>query len=192
MGVGRAGSKITPCQSWRKGWDPHQALMALGQLGRIWGYTDLGLGEAKSMYHQTMYFNPLGNIKRQSPGTLVSVDFIFSEGFQVTGYTGTCPHGGMPGSLLGRKEPRTGSVWLWASPLASQCMCVNSLQSGPTLPDPIDYSLPGSSVHGILQARILEWGAMPSSRSPSWPKDWAQVSSIAGRFFTVWATGEAT
>ena len=61
------------------------------------------------MYHQTLYFIPLGNIKRQSPSALVSVDF-FSEGFQATGYTGACPHGGMPGSLLGRKEPRTGSV----------------------------------------------------------------------------------
>ena len=88
MGVDRAGSKRTPCQSWHKGWDPHQALTGLGQLGRRWGNTDLGLGEAKSMYHQTLYFIPLGNIKRQSPSALVSVDFIFSEGFQATGYTG--------------------------------------------------------------------------------------------------------
>ena len=191
MGVDRAGSKRTPCQSWHKGWDPHQALTGLGQLCRRWGYTDLGLGEAKSMYHQTLYFIPLGNIKRQSPSALVSVDF-FSEGFQATGYTGACPHGGMPGSLLGRKEPRTGSVWLWASPLVSLCMCVNLLQSCPALSGPIDCSLPGFSVHGILQARILEWVAMPSSRRSSWPRDWTPVSSIAGRFFTVWATREAT
>ena len=44
------------------------------------------------------------------------------------------------------------------------CVCVQSLQSCPTLCDPLDYSLPGSSVHGILQARILEWVAMPFSR----------------------------
>ena len=53
---------------------------------------------------------------------------------------------------------------------------------------PMDCSLLGSSVHGILQARILEWGAIPFSRGPSWPRDQTQVSHIAGRFFTVWAT----
>ena len=44
---------------------------------------------------------------------------------------------------------------------------------------------------GILQARILEWVAMPSSRGSSQPKNQTQVSHIAGRFFTVWATREA-
>ena len=44
---------------------------------------------------------------------------------------------------------------------------------------------------GILQARILEWGAMPSSRGSSWSRDQTQVSSIAGGFFTVWTTREA-
>ena len=44
---------------------------------------------------------------------------------------------------------------------------------------------------GILQARILEWVAMPSSRGYSQPRDWTQVSRIAGRFFTNWATREA-
>ena len=52
----------------------------------------------------------------------------------------------------------------------------------------MDCSLPGSSVHRILQARILEWVAISFSRASSWPKDWTQVSCIAGRFFTVWAT----
>ena len=60
-----------------------------------------------------------------------------------------------------------------------------------TLCDPRECSLPGSSVHGILQARILEWVAMPFSRGPSWPRDRTQVSCIAGRFFTIWATREA-
>ena len=56
---------------------------------------------------------------------------------------------------------------------------------------PWTCSLPGFSVHGILQARILEWVAMPSSRGPSPPGDRIQVSCLAGRFFTVWATREA-
>ena len=51
--------------------------------------------------------------------------------------------------------------------------------------NPMDNSLPGSSVHGILQARILEWAAMPFSRRSSQPRDRIQVSSVAGRFFTV-------
>ena len=53
-----------------------------------------------------------------------------------------------------------------------------------------DYSLPGSSVHGIFQARTLEWVSISFSRGPSWPRDWTQVSCIAGRFFTDWATRE--
>ena len=55
----------------------------------------------------------------------------------------------------------------------------------------MDCSPPGSSVHGILQARILEWVAMPSSRGSSQPRGWTQVSHVAGRFFTTWATREA-
>ena len=55
----------------------------------------------------------------------------------------------------------------------------------------MDGSRPGSSsVHGIPQARIPEWVAIPFSRGSSWPKDWTQVSCITGRFFTIWATRE--
>ena len=46
------------------------------------------------------------------------------------------------------------------------------------------WALPGSSVHGILQVRILEWAAIPFSRGSSWPMDRTRVSCIAGRFFT--------
>ena len=53
---------------------------------------------------------------------------------------------------------------------------------------PRDYSPPCSSAHGILQARVLEWVATFFSRGSSQPRDWAQVSCIAGRFFTVWDT----
>ena len=58
----------------------------------------------------------------------------------------------------------------------------------PTLCDRMDCSPPGSSVHGILQARILEWVAISFSRGSSWPGDRTWVSCIAGRFFTVWTT----
>ena len=64
-------------------------------------------------------------------------------------------------------------------------------QSCPTLCDPMDCSLAGSSVHGILQARILEWVAMPSSRGSSQSRGQTQVSRITGRFLTIWTTREA-
>ena len=64
-------------------------------------------------------------------------------------------------------------------------------QSCPTLCDPLDCSPPGSSIHGILQARVLEWIAVSCSRGSSWPRDQTQVSCIAGRHFTIWATREA-
>ena len=60
------------------------------------------------------------------------------------------------------------------------------IQSCPTLYNPMDYT-----VHGILQAWILEWVPFPFSRGSSQPKDWTQGSHIAGRFFTSWATREA-
>ena len=65
-------------------------------------------------------------------------------------------------------------------------------QSHPILWDPRDYSLPDSSVHGILQARILEWVAIPFSRGSSWSRDRTLVSRTAGRFFTICATREVT
>ena len=55
----------------------------------------------------------------------------------------------------------------------------------PNLCNPMDYSPPGSSVRGMLQARILEWVAIPSLRASSRPRDGIQVFCIAGRFFTV-------
>ena len=63
-------------------------------------------------------------------------------------------------------------------------------QSCPTLWDPLDCSLPGSSIHGIFQARVLEWPAISLSRESSWPWYWTPVSHSLGRRFTVWATRE--
>ena len=63
-------------------------------------------------------------------------------------------------------------------------------QSCPTLCDPMDWSPLGSSIHGILLARILEWIAISFSRGSSWPRDRTQVSRIAGRHFNLWATSQ--
>ena len=70
--------------------------------------------------------------------------------------------------------------------------CSLVTQSCLTLCDPMDCSLPGSSVHGILQATVLRWVTISFSRESSWPRDWTQVSHTADRFFIVWATRVAT
>ena len=67
---------------------------------------------------------------------------------------------------------------------------VSVTQPCPTFCDPMDCSSPGSFVHGILQARILEWVAILFSKGSSQPRDWTWVSLIAGRFFAIWATRE--
>ena len=75
-------------------------------------------------------------------------------------------------------------------------MChAKSLQMCPTLCNCLNCSPPGSSVHGIVQSRILEWVAMPSSRGSSWPRDWTYLScpslmppALAGTFFTTSTT----
>ena len=63
-------------------------------------------------------------------------------------------------------------------------MCAKSLQSCPTLCNTMAYSPLSSSVHGVLQARILEWVAIPSSRGSSWPRHVSCGSCTAGRVFT--------
>ena len=75
-------------------------------------------------------------------------------------------------------------------------MCAKSVQSCPTLCDPMDYSQPGSSVHGILQERILEWVAISFSMGSTQPRDRTYVSyfsctGIGSRFSTTSTTWEA-
>ena len=93
-----------------------------------------------------------------------------------------------------------GNVWdilvTRGGPFAFQCVEVSEKSmlvawSCSTLCDPMACSPPGSSVHEILQAGILEWVAISFSSGSSWPRDWIHVSCIAGRFFTIWATRKA-
>ena len=75
--------------------------------------------------------------------------------------------------------------------LKEGCMNVKLPQSCTTVCDPIDCSPPGSSIHEILQARILQWVAMPSSRESSWPRiepTYLMSPALAGGFFTTSAT----
>ena len=76
--------------------------------------------------------------------------------------------------------------------LLPYCVRVLVAQSGPTLCDLTDCSPAGFSVHEILQARILKWIAIPFSRGTSQPRNRNLVSCMAGRFFTVWATGKSS
>ena len=75
-------------------------------------------------------------------------------------------------------NPRSDQIWSVA-------------QSCPTLWDPMDCSLPGSSFHRILQTRVLEWVAISFSRGSSQPRDRTPVSGIPGRLFNLWANREA-
>ena len=74
-----------------------------------------------------------------------------------------------------------------------RCISVHakSLQSCPSLCYAMDCSPSGPFIHGIFQARILEWVAMPFSTGSSQPRDWTRISCISSRFFLVWATWEA-
>ena len=64
------------------------------------------------------------------------------------------------------------------------------IQLCPPLGNPMDCNLPGFSILGIFQARILEWVAISSSRRSSQPREWTRVSRIVGKCFTIWATRE--
>ena len=79
------------------------------------------------------------------------------------------------------------TVKVLCSPFTSKEVKVLVTQLCLTLCNSLNCSLPGSSVHGILQARILEWVAMPFSKGSSWPRNQTAVSLIAGRFFAIWA-----
>ena len=84
--------------------------------------------------------------------------------------------------LLTKSFSKTLAKWKWKW---SPSVC-------PTLCDPMDSSLPGSAVHGIFQAKILEWAAISFSRGSSQPRDQTWVSCVGDRRFTVWATNPST
>ena len=97
--------------------------------------------------------------------------------------------------ILGTEEPsgltsmgshRVGHDWSDLAAAAVHLVKESEVaQLCPTLCNPMDCNLPGSPVHGIFQARVLEWVAISFSRRSSQPRDQTQVSSIAGRHFTI-------
>ena len=88
------------------------------------------------------------------------------------------------------RRHRLGGRYSPILPNGKGCACERA-QSCPTLCDPMDCSPPGSSVHGILQARILEWVAISFSRASSWTGDWTCISCIGRRILYCWETWEA-
>ena len=134
----------------------------------------------------------------QSPNSFPLIfTFIYSFGRLSCGMWDPAPRPGIePGRpCIGSSSPsRRTTREVPRSPVFvnTNILCYGSCaQSCLTLCDPMDCSLPGSSVHGISQARILEWVPISFSRRSSWHRDWPQVSCIAGRFFTSWGTREA-
>ena len=79
--------------------------------------------------------------------------------------------------LLAAQSWESRSSLLWCQFLICCCCLVPKLHL--PLCDPMDYSLPGSSTHGILQTRILEWVAISYSRGSSWPRDWTCISCVS-------------
>ena len=90
-----------------------------------------------------------------------------------------------PAQQDGNDVPSTSPMAPWTQ----VCKC-QSLQSCPVLCNPLDCSPPGSTVHGISQAGVLEWAAISSYRGSSQPRDQTGVSCISSRFFTIWVTRE--
>ena len=81
-------------------------------------------------------------------------------------------------------------LWSWGENRWWKVKESEVAQSCLTLCDPMDCSLPDSSIHGIFKATVLEWVAISFSRGSSWPRDRTQVSRIVGRCFTIWATSK--
>ena len=103
----------------------------------------------------------------------------------------------LPGESSGPRDRTQGSCVSWIGKRSLHHYCLycrlsesesEVSQSCPTLCNPMDCGLPGSSVHGISQARVLEWIAISFSRGSSWPRGRTRVSRIIDRCFTIWAT----
>ena len=97
---------------------------------------------------------------------------------------GVVCHGGGLSTCESRQQFLERAVTLNLFP--NSLCCAQLFQLYRTLCNPVDGRPPGSSVHGILQARILEWVAEPSSRGSSWPRNphLLRLPALAGRFFT--------
>ena len=167
-----------------------------------WGATIHGVAKSRSTGYTAVWWETMGTVRQSTVGVAKSrtwlSDFTFTFHFHAlekamathsSVRAWRIPGMGEPGGLPSMGSHSQTRLKRLSSNSSSSIVLVT--QSYPTLCDPMDCSPPGSSLHGILQARILEWVAMPSSRGSSQPRDQIQVSCIAGRFFTIWTSREA-
>ena len=121
------------------------------------------------------------------PNSCVSPDTFFEfSGHQKNIGKVHCDDPSKTWSLACIRIPEGVTIWRYCFYSESEVT-----QSCTTLCNPVDWSLTGSSVHGIFQATVLEWVAISSSRGSFWPRNETRVPRIAGRHFTLWATREA-
>ena len=166
---------------WRRKWQPTLVLLPGKSHGRrsLTGYSPRGRKESDTT--EWLHFS--------KPRLFLLSPKVFSLHLCLL----CCPACGIVGYRLPnwfQTLPR------WAAPgvfpLFQWWVRAKSLQSCPTLCNPMDCGPPGSPVHGILQARILQWVVLSFSRESCRPTDPTQASHIAGRLFTDWATREIT
>ena len=143
---------------------------------------EMGWGRRRSLASSVLGKCRVPGLVSRFPGALIST---------LGGCLLVRPHYPVPASESDSLEPsqllvQQGSPGLgrphlaFCTPTSPGSICVYSVtQSCPTLSDPMDCSPPGSSVHGILQARVLQWGALPSFRGSSCPRDRTRVSCVS-------------
>ena len=145
-------------------WDKEEFIQKASRLERWWTQAS-----KNHLWFKVLY----SNSNACAFSGMVSIDCFLYDGdyFELNVYCSSCVATEVPAQLQGVK----------VKVLVASTLC-----------EPMDCSPPGSSVHRILQPRILEWVSIPFSRWHSWPRDQIQVSYIAGRFFSIWATRETS
>ena len=116
-------------------------------------------------------------------GIIISMDMSLSKLWEIV-KDREALHAAFHGIAKNQTQHRDWTTISWKKVLVTQLCLI--------LCNPMDCSLPGSSAHGIFQARILKWVAIPFSRGSSQARDWTQISCTADRFFAIQAITEAT
>ena len=145
----------------------------------VWGWTKPAC--LRPSQTKTVIFGQWPHVRKHSHSAKARWPGLFGESTPAPNYCCSFrdpPMNSHVHSFLARRWLLLGIQW---SEVAQSC---------PTLCNPMDCSLSGSPVHGIFQARVMEWIAISFSRGSSWPRNRTWVSRVAGRRFTIWATRE--
>ena len=146
-------------------------------------------------YGTIIYMSSLGEIEGNAPRTLIFCNFPWVyDFFKIQRFKNQFENRLKIKAKTQKWSKLRTHIW-WANNDPFRSAEFVHTQSCPTLCDLTDCSPPGSSVHGILQARILQWVALSSSRGSSWPRKWTHVSwvSCIGRWILYhWATWDVS